>query len=148
MLTKRKCAALGPSGQPCQSPPLHDSQFCFMHSPEHAQEAQDARRMGGLRHRKEATISAAYDIEDLNSLDGVRRVLWLVATDTLSLDNSVSRNRTLIYLMVVALKVIEVGAHEERITTLEQAVRGKQIQSKTDVFDIESELVEDSKEAK
>jgi hypothetical protein len=95
----------------------------------------------------EATISAAYDIEDLNSLDGVRRVLWLVATDTLSLDNSVSRNRTLIYLMVVALKVIEVGAHEERITTLEQAVRGKQIQSKTDVFDIESELVEDSKES-
>ena len=42
--------------------------------------------------------------------------------DTLALDNSVQRNRTLAYLAQTALRSIEVGEQEERIRTLEAAL--------------------------
>jgi hypothetical protein len=57
MLIKRRCAGTKPDGQPCQMAPLHDRPFCFAHDPERAAEAAEARRMGGLRRRKEGTIA-------------------------------------------------------------------------------------------
>ena len=68
--------------------------------------------------------------------------------DTLAMENSMSRNRTLIYLALAALKVLEVGGHEERITALEQAIQGKQIEHKPSVFDIQPNQMEtEDKEA-
>ena len=52
----RLCAFRFPTGEPCHSPPLHDGDFCLMHSPEHAKEVQDARRIGGLHRKREATL--------------------------------------------------------------------------------------------
>lgn len=136
MVTRRMCAARGPTGKPCQSPPLHDSEYCFMHSPEYAQDAQEARRLGGLRRKKEATVSGAYDVEGLNSVKDIQRILEIAMLDTLAMENSMSRNRTLIYLALTALKVLEVGGHEDRITALEQAISDKKVEHESSVFDI------------
>jgi hypothetical protein len=105
---------------------MQDSEFCFMHSPEHTDEAAEARRLGGLRRRKEATISGIFDFDGLRSVDDILRVLEIAVQDTLSLENSVARNRTLAYLASVALKGRETGELEERIKLLEVAVRQKQ----------------------
>ena len=52
----------------------------------------------------------------------VQRLLEIAASDTLSLENSVARSRTLAYLAQVALKALEVGELAERIDALERLV--------------------------
>ena len=148
MVMRRQCAFRFPSGVPCRMHPLRDSQFCWSHSPEHAQEAQEARRLGGQRRKKEVMLSGAYDLEGLDNIPGIRRVLEIATLDTLAQENNLSRNRTLGYLMQVALKAMEAGETDERLTALEQAVQGKQIQNESPVFDVELERSENGMEPK
>ncbi|MCH7891115.1 MAG: hypothetical protein IH921_06390, partial [Gemmatimonadetes bacterium] len=56
---------------------------------------------------------------------GATRLLEIAALDTLSLENSVARSRTLAYLAQVALRALEVGDLEERLKDLETAVRAR-----------------------
>ena len=125
MLKHRGCAALKKNGQPCYAPGMNDSNFCLMHSPEHAQEATEARRLGGLRRRREVALSGAYDFEGLQSVSAIRRLLEVAALDTLGLESSIARSRTLAHIAQVALRALETGELESRITTLETAVSGK-----------------------
>jgi hypothetical protein len=109
-------------GQPCRAPRLRDSEFCFWHSPEHAEEAAEAQRLGGLRRRREKAVAGAYDFDGLDSVPKARRLLEIAALDSLALENSVARSRTLAYLAQVALKALEVGELAERIDALERLV--------------------------
>ncbi len=118
----RICKAETGKGEPCRQAPVQDSEFCFWHSPEHAQEAADARRLGGLRRRREKAVSGAYEIEGLETVDQVRRLLEVAMLDTLSMENSIARSRTLVYLAQVALKALEVGEFQERLQALEAAL--------------------------
>jgi hypothetical protein len=96
-----------------------------MHSPEHIKEVQEARRLGGLRRKRESTISTAYQFESLNSVDGIRRIVLIAVLDALSMENSMSRARTLAYLAQVALRMLEVGEMEERVAALEEMAKVK-----------------------
>jgi hypothetical protein len=93
-----------------------------MHSPDHAEEMAEARRLGGLRRRREKTVSGVYDFDGLTDVAQVQRLLEIACLDTLSLENSVARSRTLAYLAQVALKALEVGELAERIEALERLV--------------------------
>jgi len=115
----RSCKYRKDDGQPCGAPPLQDSDFCLFHSPDHAKETAEARRLGGLRRRREKTVSGAYDLEGLDDVAKIRRLLEIAVLDTLSLENSVARSRTLAYLAQVALKTLEVGEFETRLEALE-----------------------------
>ena len=116
------CRAVKNDGQPCGAPRLRDGEYCFWHSPDHADELAEAQRLGGLRRRKEKTVAGAYDIEGLDDVPKIRRLLEIAALDTLSLENSVARSRTLAYLAQIALKALEVGEFEARLEALEKAV--------------------------
>lgn len=133
----RQCAFRTPSGAPCQSPPLKDGQFCRMHEPSLAQEVQEARRLGGLRRKREATVSGAYDFNGLETVADIRRLVEVAVLDTLGMENSISRSRTLAYLAMVALKTLEVGDLERRIAELEMAVHGNRARQEPPAFDIE-----------
>ena len=140
MVTRRLCAFRFPTGEACHSPPLHDGDFCLMHSPEHAKEVQDARRIGGLHRKREATLSAAFDFAGLETVDGIRRLLQIAATDALGMENSPARSRMLVYVALAALRTLEVGVFEERLAVLEQAVHGQRSQSAVQsMFDFEIE---------
>jgi hypothetical protein len=76
--------------------PLHDRPFCFAHDPERAEEASEARRLGGLRRRKEGTIAVAYDLPGLDSVAGIRRLFDIVVTDGVGLEDRIARLRVLI----------------------------------------------------
>ena len=102
--------------------PLHDRPFCFAHDPERATEAAEARRLGGLRRRKEGTIAVAYDLPGLDSVAGIRRLLDVVVTDGIGLDNGIPRLRVLISTAVAASNLLKVGDLEERVAALEDAV--------------------------
>jgi hypothetical protein len=122
MLIRRRCAYAKADGQPCQMAPLHDRPFCFSHDPERAEEAAEARRLGGLRRRKEGTIAVAYDLPGLDSVAGIRRLLDIVVTDGVGLENGIARLRVLISTAAAATNLLRVGEFEERLTALEAAV--------------------------
>lgn len=121
----RQCASRSATGKPCRAAPLRDGEFCLMHSPERIKQVQEARRLGGLRRRRESTISSAYQFDSLNSVEGIRRIVEVAVLDTLAMENSIARSRTLAYLAQVALHTLEVGDLETRIAALEELTRIK-----------------------
>ena len=141
---RRQCAFHLPSGEPCRAAPLKDGDFCLMHSPEHVQEVQEARRLGGLRRKREATLYGVYDFEGLETVSSIRRLIEVAVLDTLGMENSMSRSRTLAYLAQVALRTLEVGDLEKRLSVLEQAVRGQRGgPAAKSVFEAEPALLEE-----
>ena len=102
--------------------PLHDRPYCFAHDPERAAEAAEARRLGGLRRRKEGTIAVAYDLPGLDSVAGIRRLLDIVVTDGVGMDNGIPRLRVLISTATAATNLLKVGELEDRLAAVEAAV--------------------------
>jgi hypothetical protein len=121
--TRRTCRFSKENGALCRAAPLTGEDLCFWHSPTTAQEAAEARRLGGLRRRREGTVAGAYDLEGLESVPQIRRVLEIATIDTLGLENSVSRNRALIAGAGAAAKLLETGELQARLEALEAAVR-------------------------
>jgi len=122
MVARRTCVFVMPDSRQCRAGPQLDRLYCFAHDPERATEAAEARRLGGLRRRKEGTIAVAYDLPGLDSVAGIRRLLQIVSTDGLAMDNGVPRLRALISTAVAATNLLKVGEFEERLTALETAV--------------------------
>ncbi len=121
MVMRRRCQAEKPDGQPCQMAPQRDGVYCFAHDPERASEAAEARRLGGLRRRREGTIAVAYDLPGLDSVAGIRRLLDVVVTDGIGLENGIARLRVLIAASSAATSLLKVGELEARVEALERA---------------------------
>ena len=96
----RHCAFRKDDRQMCQAAPLKECEHCFWHSPEYAEDVAEAPRLGGLRRRREVAVSGG-------------------------LENSVARARTLAYLAMTAIKLLEVGEPEQRLAGLEAAIHGQ-----------------------
>jgi hypothetical protein len=136
MLIRRRCADAKADGQACQMAPLRDRPYCFAHDPERAEEAADARRLGGLRRRKEGTIAVAYDLPGLDTVVGIRRLLDIVVTDGVGLDNGIPRLRVLISTALAAMNLLKVGELEERLAALEGVIGQRTAQAADDPFGI------------
>src|SRR5437870_9571127 len=109
MVVSRRCAFRMPNGEACRAAPMRESTFCLFHDPAHAAEAQEARRLGGLRRKREVAVAAAYGFDGLESVPQIRRLLEVAALDTLALDNGIPRARTLVAVAQAASKLLEVG---------------------------------------
>jgi hypothetical protein len=125
MLTTRGCVYAKADGQPCRMAPLHDRPYCFSHDPERAAEAAEARRLGGLRRKKEGTIAVAYDLPGLDTVAGIRRVLEIVVSDSVGQEHGIARLRVLIAAAGAATNLLKVGELEERLEALELAVAAR-----------------------
>ncbi len=134
-MNHRGCTGLKENGQPCNAPKLQDGNYCLMHSPEHATEAAEARRLGGLR-RREVAVTGAFEFPGLESVADIRRLLEIAVLDTLGLENSIARARTLAYLATTAIKLLESGEFEERLASLESPIHGQRSLPES-VFDAE-----------
>lgn len=124
-MSSRTCPETRADGRPCQAAPVKDSLYCIMHSPEHAEEMKEARRLGGIRRRREVTVQGAYDFPGLGSVADIRRLLEIASLDTLGLENSVARNRCLASLAQAASRLLEMGVLEDRVAALETFVNQK-----------------------
>ena len=125
-MSGRTCKAKTDAGSSCRANPQRDADYCYMHDPAHADEMAEARRLGGLRRRKEKAVQGAYEIGELVTVGQVRRLIQIAVMDTLSLENSIARSRTLAYLAGVSLKALEVGEFEERLNALEGTIKPRQ----------------------
>jgi len=105
---------------------MQDDDLCFWHSPKYKEDADKARSLGGQRRRREHTVQATYDLEGLETIPQIRRLLEVAVADTLSLENSIARSRALAYLAQVAVMLLEKGEHEERLEAIE-AVLGPRL---------------------
>jgi hypothetical protein len=112
-----------PAGRPCGAPPGRESRHCFWHDPGKAEDLAEAQRLGGIRRKRERTLAVAYDFEGLGSIEAIRRLLEIAATDAFSLENSVQRVRALIATAQAAAKLLETGELEERLASLEDLLR-------------------------
>ena len=121
----RACTFVMPNGRRCRATPLREEPFCFWHSPETAEEAAEARRLGGLHRRKKKTVGAIFGFRGLRTIEDNQALLETAAVETLALENSISRNRALASFAAVGAKLIEVGDHEERLRALEANLHGR-----------------------
>ena len=119
---KRTCKGISKGGERCPTAPLTDSDFCFFHDPAHQTEAAEARRLGGLRRKRESTLQGAYELEGLDTVAGIRRYLEVGLTDLISLENSVARDRAIFTGVLAASKLLEVGELEDRLEAVEAAL--------------------------
>ena len=126
---QRICKGNKKDGDRCRQAPLADSDFCFWHDPDHAEEAEQARKLGGQRRRREKITEGAYELEELDSIPALRRLLHIAVVDALGLENSVARTRVLIAGVQAAAKLLEVGEIEERLQAVETALGPRVVSS-------------------
>ena len=81
----------------------------MMHSPKHAEDMAEARRLGGLRRRREVAVSGTNEFAGLQNVADIRCILEIAVLDTLGLENSIARARALAYVAMTAVKLSEVG---------------------------------------
>src|SRR5688572_30623681 len=130
-MASRICRARNSKGRPCGGTPMRESDFCVFHDPDHAEVVQDARRAGGQRRKREATLATAYDFQGLTTISDIRRLIEVAAYDALGLDNSINRVRALGYLAQVAVTMVENGEMEERLQAVEAALGPRVVPSQT-----------------
>ena len=118
----RACSHLMASGRTCRATPLRDEPFCFWHSPETAEEAAEARRIGGIHRRKRKTVAAIYGFDGLRTIEANLALLETAAIETLALENSLARNRALGGFAAIGVKLIEAGELEERLAAVEASL--------------------------
>jgi hypothetical protein len=121
-MSPRRCTAKTNDGRPCGATPLTDAPYCFWHSPETAEEAAEARHLGGVRRRREKAVVGAYELIPLDTAWGLRRILEIVVLDTLALENSNERSRVLIAAVNAAVELNRSAISEARYGALDRAV--------------------------
>jgi hypothetical protein len=114
---------------------MHDEPFCFWHAPETAEEAAEARRLGGLHRRKKKSVAAVYGFGGLRTIADNQTLLETAAIETLAIENSISRNRALAGYASIGAKLIEVGDLEERVAVLEAATLRTQAAASDEIDD-------------
>jgi hypothetical protein len=102
-----------------------DADYCFMHNPDKEEEAAEARRTGGIRRRRERVLAGAYEWRGFAGPESILRILDIATFDTLSLESSIARNRTLITAAGAAQKQYEVAELVARIELLEDTLRSQ-----------------------
>jgi hypothetical protein len=126
------CTALRNDGRPCRATPLIDEPFCFWHAPQTAEEAAEARRLGGLHRRKKKSVAAIYGFAGLRTISDSQTLLETAAIETLAIENSINRNRTLATFVSTAAKLIELGELADRVAALEAAALASRASSASD----------------
>jgi hypothetical protein len=115
----RACTYEMPDGRTCRATPLRAAPFCFWHSPDTADDLAEARRTGGYHRRKKRAVATIYGFNGLRTIEDLQSLLETVAIETMALDNSVSRNRTISGFVAVGAKLLETGDLADRLAALE-----------------------------
>jgi len=119
---KRRCKATNKRGEPCGFQPMLESDLCWVHDPANEEAAQEARRVGGVRRKRESTLAGAYEFEGILAENGLARFIEIAAYDVLALDAGHSKIRAMVAVAQAAEKIIRGQEMEERIAALESVL--------------------------
>jgi hypothetical protein len=123
-MTARRCIATTKDGTPCRAYALAGSDYCYQHDPDRAVERREARSRGGrARHGRHLVRQPDPDPIRLDSLADIVILLQRTIDDTVHLENSIQRARTIGYLASLLIKAWEVASLEQRIFAIECTLR-------------------------
>src|SRR5688500_6516266 len=106
------CAGTNATGAPCGMHRLQGSRYCFSHAPEAGRARAEARKLGGQNRRVGLALDPPAEPPHLRDVAAIQGQLEATVFNTLHLENSNGRNRTVGYLLGHALKALEVGELE------------------------------------
>ena len=115
-MAAERCAHVHPSGRACGGFAVAGSAFCFAHSPERADERDDARRRGGQAGRSATLPDSALPVR---SLGDVLALVGLTVNDVRSGRVDVRVANAVGVLANVAARVIQQADLEARLEALE-----------------------------
>ncbi len=119
--TQPKQVARCKGGQACRAHP-GASGYCFAHDPARAAERAAARKAGGqARHTPHST--ADKPPAQVRTLTDVLALLDYAMAEAVVMENSVLRGRLLVQFAGAYTEVIKVGEFEQRLATLEAALK-------------------------
>jgi len=112
------CKAQSKKGEPCLSPATSTG-YCFMHSEQHSQAADEARHLGGLHRQTPKSSEYPGSIKGLNDV-----VTWVNAAleDTWRQENSDRRSKSLSSLLRIAIEALEGSEIDKRLAQLEELI--------------------------
>jgi hypothetical protein len=113
--TKQVCQAERANGQPCRAYAMSGVQWCYLHSPERAQEAQEARVAGGYARNKPAPAEPV----SLRTIDDQIAAIEQTIDRVRAGNEGVNVARLVLYGISLARPLVELGEIEERIRALE-----------------------------
>jgi len=119
-MTAKKCRGTNKDGSPCDAYALDGSDYCFHHDPDCADERREARSKGGrARHGRHIGPVGQSEPVSLDTAADVTALIKRTIDDTLRLENSLRRARTIGYLSNLFLKALDVADLEQRVLALE-----------------------------
>ena len=121
MVESFSCSKRSLDGSACRGRPRPKSSYCFAHDPSLEDLRKVARERGG-RNRRRPKSALAHSVS-FNSVADVIELLRLTAADTVGLENSLGRSRTLAYIAQVALKAIGYRDLERQMLEIEGIMR-------------------------
>ncbi|MCK4314827.1 MAG: hypothetical protein KAX24_03560 [Anaerolineae bacterium] len=126
-MTAPKCQAITKNGTPCQAYALDGSDYCFHHDPAQAARRRAARSKGGLaRHGRHIGPVGQAEPVELDTMADVATLLRQAINDTLNLENSLQRARTIGYLSGLFIKALDMAALEQRVIALERTLESRE----------------------
>ncbi len=126
-MTAPKCTATTQNGTPCQAYALAGSDYCFHHDPDRSAQRLAARSRGGrARHGRHIGPVGQAEPVALHTMADVTALLRQAIDDTLKLENSLQRARTIGYLSGLFLKALDMAALEQRVIALERVLELKE----------------------
>jgi hypothetical protein len=113
---------------------MRDAAFCFWHSPDTADELEEARRTGGYHRRKKRTVATVYGFAGLRTIEDNLALLETLAIETLALENSISRNTAATRIVATASRLLEVREVERRLDALESLQASRSEDDEVEAF--------------
>jgi hypothetical protein len=122
-MTARRCKAVNQDGTPCQAYARAGSDYCFHHDPASAAQRREARSRGGqARHGRHVGPVGHAEPVALDTMADVVTLLQRTINDTLQLENSLQRARTVGYLAGLYLKAMDLAYLEQQVMALQHAL--------------------------
>ena len=126
-MTAQRCHSTNRDGSPCNAYAVKGSDCCFHHDPHRAVERRRARSQGGrARHGRRIGPHHPDQPIALKTIKDVATLLQHTIGETLLLENSLHRARTVGYLAGHLIKALDIAALEERIARLEQILNSRE----------------------
>jgi hypothetical protein len=116
-MAANRCQATTQDGTPCQAYAVAGSDYCFHHDPARAAERRQARSKGGrARHGRHIGPVGQAEPVVLDTMADVATLLERAINETLQLENSIQRARTLGYLANLYIKALKMTPFSQRRT--------------------------------
>lgn len=122
--SSRTCSATTSKGKQCRAYAVAGSDYCFTHSPAHARVRAAARRRGG-KNRPHPSNTIPFPETGVTTARGLAAFVAQLIQDTWQLKPSLTRARTLAYLVKVQNEMIQRAQFEAHFRPLAERNAGR-----------------------